>query len=297
MEGRLSAPGVALVGCMIFTVGACTLPAKVDQKAQDAAERERAHRATQDAIDKEKVPVGNTARPSHGTRTLRAGESVWMQSGKSTVLHVPYAVTRVSIGNPDLAGVVVLSPHTILVNAKDVPKEGDEGGGGQARAGVLTSRTFTPPPHMAETTVILWDGKNNTDSHTLFVTDFLAEQVLLEVTIAELNRTKMEARGIDFQSLRTNPRVGYWLGGGPLPQLTNIQPTITTPGASGGFIGDIPFPIAVGGAENPTFVLQSKDADIAALVTMLQTEGLAPVLAQPKLMALSGQNAVFQVGG
>src|SRR5262249_42454010 len=34
-----------------------------------------------------------------------------------------------------------------------------------------------------------------------------------------------------------------------------------------------------------------------AFVQALQTEGLATVLAQPKLLAMSGQNAVFQVGG
>jgi pilus assembly protein CpaC len=106
----------------------------------------------------------------------------------------------------------------------------------------------------------------------------------------------MEARGVDFQSLGTDPRFGYWLGGGPVPQLTNFQPTVINPNGDG-FIGPIPFPFAVGGSDNPTFVFQSKDGNLTALVTMLQTEGLATVLAQPKIMALSGQNAVFQVGG
>src|SRR5207245_5408563 len=37
--------------------------------------------------------------------------------------------------------------------------------------------------------------------------------------------------------------------------------------------------------------------NITALVQWLQAEGLATILAQPKLVAMSGQNAVFQVGG
>jgi len=297
MVGRLSVPRAALVGCMIVTVGACTTPKpKVDQKAEEAAERARANRATQEAIHKETAPLGSQQRPTRGTRQLRAGETLWMQSGKSVVVHVPYAVTRVSIGNPDLAGVVVLSPHSILVNAKEVPRNDEHaaGGGLRQQAGLLSSHTFTPPPRLAETTVILWDSKNETDSHDLFVGDFLAEQVLLEVTIAELNRTKMEQRGVDFQTLGGSTRFGYWLGGGQTPASTQFLPV----GGTGGTPAALPpvFPL-IQGPESPTFAFQSANGDVTALVTMLQTEGLATVLAQPKIMALSGQNAVFQVGG
>jgi len=37
--------------------------------------------------------------------------------------------------------------------------------------------------------------------------------------------------------------------------------------------------------------------DVAAFIKALEQEGLATVLAQPKLVAMSGQNAVFQAGG
>jgi len=160
---------------------------------------------------------------------------------------------------------------------------------------MVSARTFTPPPNIAETTVILWDSGNRTDSHTVFVSEFLAEQVLLEVTVAELDRVKMEERGVDFQSLGEAVRGGYWLGGGPQTQGLQIIPGLVSATGEGN-VGTLPFPLAVGG-EKPTFAIQNRDADITALVTMLQTEGLATVLAQPKILALSGQNAVFQVGG
>ena len=44
-----------------------------------------------------------------------------------------------------------------------------------------------------------------------------------------------------------------------------------------------------------TFNLPNQN--ISALIQILQAEGLATILAQPKLLAMSGQNAVFQVGG
>jgi pilus assembly protein CpaC len=286
---------MALIAGLIVSLGACapTKP-KVNKEADEAARRGKADQAVQQGVDKEKAPLGTIARrPTSGTQRLRTGDTIWLQSGKSRVLELPYKVTRVSIGNPDLAGVVVLGPRSILVNAKEVPSSDQNTGGTMQapRAGILSSRTFTPPPKMAETSIILWDSANHTDSHTVFVTDFLAEQVLLEVTIAELNRTKMEQRGVDFQKISGSIRAGYWLGGGEALGITQFLPA-----AGLEPVHSPPFPLATG-SEHPTFAFQNGDSNITALVTMLEQNGLATILAQPKIMALSGQNAVFQVGG
>ena len=288
-----------LAGIGMVSLAGCTdLKPKVDKELDKEIARRKAAEAVQQGIDQEKAPIGSMKKRPGGSHALRAGESIWMQSGKSRVLEVPYSVQRVSIGNPDLAGVVVLGPRSILINAKELPKDSQaagSGGGRGGRSGMVSARTFTPPPNMAETTVILWDSKNRTDSHTVFVSEFLAEQVLLEVTVAELDRLKMEIRGVDFQTLGEAVRGGYWLGGGQATQGLEIIPGLVSTAGSGN-IGSLPFPLAVGG-ERPTFAIQNRDADITALVTMLQTEGLATILAQPKILALSGQNAVFQVGG
>ena len=45
------------------------------------------------------------------------------------------------------------------------------------------------------------------------------------------------------------------------------------------------------------YVFQIPQSDITAFIKLLQTEGLASILAQPKILAMSGQPAVFQVGG
>ena len=300
--GRYASPRMALLASIgVVSLAGCTdLKPKVDKKLDEEITRRTAAAAVQEGIDQEKVPVGTTKKRPGGSHALRAGETIWMQEGKSRVLDVPYNVQRVSIGNPDLAGVVVLGPRSILINAKELPKDSQAGGGGSgsraSRSGMISSRTFTPPPNIAETTVILWDSANHTDSHTIFVSEFLAEQVLLEVTVAELDRLAMEQRGIDFQSLGEAVRGGYWLGGGQPTQGLQIIPGLISSSGEQGNIGTIPFPLALG-QDRPTFAIQNRDADITALVTMLQTEGLATVLAQPKILAMSGQNAVFQVGG
>jgi Flp pilus assembly secretin CpaC len=292
MVGRYVSPRTAVLAGMVVSLGACNLSQhpKVDKHLEDAIAAQQASQAVNEAIQKETAPPAVRAKRNSGSHPLAAGESIWIQQGKSRVLNVPYNVQRVSIGNPDLAGVVVLGPKSILINAKELPKR-DEGRRTVSRSGLLSSQTFTAPPNIEETTVILWDSKNNTDSHTVFVSDFLAEQVLLEVTIAELNRTEMELRGVDFQKIGGSIRAGYWLGGGEQPGFTQFIP-------GGGPEPAMlpPFPLVVGN-ERPTFAFQNGDSDITALVTMLESNGMATILAQPKILALSGQNAVFQVGG
>jgi Flp pilus assembly secretin CpaC len=292
MVGRYLSPRTALLVGLSVSLAACTpSKPKIDKALENAIANRKAAQAVQEGIDKEKAPRGSIRRTPGGSHALSPGESIWIQEGKSKVLNVGFDVQRVSIGNPDLAGVVVLGPRSILINAKELPEKEMDTGRTLRRSGLISSATFTPPPNMEETTVILWDPDNKTDSHTVFVTDFLAEQVLLEVTIAELNRTKMENRGVDFQKIGGNIRAGYWLGGGDVPGLLQGIP-------SGGPEPQqvAPFPLVLG-PERPTFVFQNGESDLTALVTFLEQNGMATVLAQPKILALSGQNAVFQVGG
>jgi Flp pilus assembly secretin CpaC len=116
-------------------------PAEGRQTPQEALARKRSSEAVENSVDKEKAPVGTRARRLGGSHALKNGESIWIQAGKSRVLNVPYNVQRVSIGNPDLAGVVVLGPRSILINAKELPKQDSVGGGGgsrTSRSGILS---------------------------------------------------------------------------------------------------------------------------------------------------------------
>ena len=211
---------------------------------------------------------------------LEPGEAIWVRSGKSRVLQLKNAIKRVSLGDPSLAGIVVLGPRTIMVNAKEVPPVPGGGGGGSAGAtvGAVTGKTLTPEPHMAETTLILWDGSQTPDIHSLFIADFVDQQILLEVAVADLDRTALEEHGIDFRNAANAFVSAYFMGGGALP-LGSFDTTST------------PLP-------KPTYAFNlPNNENITAIIQLLQEEGLATILAQPKLVAMSGQNAVFQVGG
>ena len=217
---------------------------------------------------------------------LGSGEKVWLRAGKSRVVQFRRPVRRVSVGNPEIAGVVVLSPRTILINGKPLPKP--EGGNvapttQQLRLATVSNTTFTPQPNFTETTLTVWEaGADSPEVHSLFVADFLPRQVMLEVTVAELNRTAMEEHGIDFRRIGTEFVTAFFLGGGTIPM--------------GAFPTEPLLPLNLSSTA-PQYVFQLPKQDITAFIKLLQTEGLATVMAQPKLVAMSGQNAVFQVGG
>jgi pilus assembly protein CpaC len=102
--------------------------------------------------------------------------------------------------------------------------------------------------------------------------------------VAELDRSAMEEHGIDFRNIASSFASAYFMGGGAGP----------SPGASSFLVP--PFPLGTQ-SDKPTYAFNLPNEDITALIQLLQSEQLATILAQPKLLAMSGQNAVFQVGG
>jgi Flp pilus assembly secretin CpaC len=264
--------------------------------AERDSENHGAGKSLQQALDQQMVSPEREARGGRRDHVLNAGDPIWVQSGKSRVISLPAAVKRVSIGNPDLAGLVVLGPRTIMINAKELPRVAGQTGGGRSgsgRANIVTNRTLTPEPRVAETSFTVWYGRNEEpDVHTIFVADFIDRQVLLEVTVAEINRTAIEDHGIDFRVAQDSFLASYFMGGGIGPSAIQNQ---TVPPQGGGTMQPI---LPLGTApDRPTFGFVLPKDDVQALIKALQTDGFAKVLAQPKLLAMSGQNAVFQVGG
>jgi Flp pilus assembly secretin CpaC len=248
--------------------------------------------AVEDGVQRQIAGPGAEARArGEATDTTPApGEPLWIQSGKSRILHFSRPVQRVSIGDPEVAGVVVLGPRTIMVNGKALPKApgGEGAGGSEMRIATISNRPFTTEPRLAETTLAVWEaGAGAPVIHPITVGDSTNQQVMLEVTVAEINRTAMEEHGIDFRKIGDRFVTSYFLGGGAAPLLgTTVPPQINQP----------LLPLGLDSVA-PQYVFQIPQTDITTFIKLLQTEGLASILAQPKILAMSGQPAVFQVGG
>jgi pilus assembly protein CpaC len=286
MAGRVAA------GMMVtaLALGGCSprMTPLSDRFKEDLADWS-AGKAIDDGLRRQLAGEQAPAAPS----VLMPGEPIWIQNGKSRIVHFASPVRRVSISNPDLAGIVVLGPTALLVNAKLPDEErGMQASGFSARrstVGVVSPTTITPPPRVMETSLVVWGNSGAPSSHTVFVADFIDRQVMLEVTVAEVNRTSLEQHGIDFRSVGSSFSSNMFMGGGSGPLF--IQP-------GGVPIGDAIFPLNAGlDDQRPNFAFRLPKDDITALIQVLQSEGLATILAQPKILALSGQNALFQAGG
>ena len=226
---------------------------------------------------------------------LDPGDPIWVQAGKSKVIRLASPVRRVSIGNPDMAGVVVLGPRTIMINAKPFEEKRERPRTVSGRANIITNKTLTPEPQMLETNFMIWGKGDEPSVHSLFVADFIDRQVVLEVTVAEINRTAAEQHGIDFRSMARQFISAYFMGAGAGPKVpgkaTTVPPTETPL-----------FPLTLTDnnaplGDSPMFAFQLPQEDITGFIQALQADGLATILAQPRLLAMSGQDAVFQVGG
>src|SRR4030095_7264318 len=149
--------------------------------------------AVREGTERQVIAAGSEPSAQAPAETvLGSGEKLWIRGGKSRVLQFRRPLRLVSVGDPETAGVVVLGPRTILINAKPLPpKQGIQGGPmtQELRLATVSNQTFPPPPNFSETTLTVWQEGAEPEVHSLFVADFSPRQVMLEVTVAELNRT------------------------------------------------------------------------------------------------------------
>jgi len=179
-----------------------------------------------------------------------------VQAGKSRLVELDRPVRRVSVGDPEVADIILVSPRDILINGR---KAGD-------------------------TSLIFWDQHGVSEVHTITVEEFSERQVLLEVTVAELNRTAMEQHGVDYRVLRTD--LGLVLTPAKIAPLSGqFPPTQNQP----------LFPLQA--ADQVTLGVVDPQRDIAVFFQFLQNEGLGKILARPRLIARSGHEAKFLSGG
>src|SRR5262245_12345877 len=121
------------------------------------------------------------------------------------------------------------------------------------------------------------------------------QQVQLDVTVASVNRTEARRRGFNWSINGETVSVGSILGG-----LTQVSTGQTSVGGGGGPPG-----IRIGGVQatplgppqGANIVFGVIPAQFQALLQALKEEQLAKVLAEPKVVAMSGRPASFLSGG
>ncbi len=288
--------------------------------------------------------------------------------GKSTLLKLPNAIKRISVGSPSVADVMMINPqevyvlgkivgmtnitlwtkdgkstvidvavlmdvtalrqqvHTIMPDEKDIQitaagdslivsgmisntlkadrvialaeafvrtsilnmmlnlqggNQGDQSGagaqGGSGMGGMQAMQTLRQGSEHNESSKGAGSGLGNYKVINLLgVRD--NQQVMLEVKVAEVNRTEAEKLGFDFQgALRKSGSawtqiVGGLIGGSPAGLLLGKNPVAT----------GLPFASSEGGS----FLIDAEKKD-----------NVIKILAEPNIVAISGQEASFLVGG
>jgi pilus assembly protein CpaC len=245
--------------------------------------------------------------------------------GKSQVLELKEPFSRVSVTNPGIADVFVVTPNQILINGKAV--------------GVTSLVVFYPTRSLffdlvvqtdlallrerlgqiaprdqidaqpAQDAIIL-SGKVSSESmisrasevasvfapkgrvvNLLSMAEVRPQQVMLQVHVGEVARQALRELGFSARLLGNDFQGGAWPGVPFIPPLGTLSSLISTPtGAIQTTTPDFAF-------DGGSFFLSSGDRNYAGIVRALAEKDLFRTLAKPNLVAESGKEAKFLSGG
>lgn len=156
---------------------------------------------------------------------------------------------------------------------------------------LTTQETVAPAPEGTEPTLAPVAGTETpSDVFGVNVINMLKvpgeQQVMLKVTVAEVNRAAARSIGVNF-SIRNEQGVTVFA-----QNTGNIAGTTNISSGSGGSSG---LQSSAGSAANLSVLLDG--GDVALAINALRTLNLARSLAEPNLVTMNGQPASFQAGG
>jgi pilus assembly protein CpaC len=267
------------------------------------------------------VPMGTWATDSMIQETMEV-KKLNLVSGKSTILKSALPIKRVSIADPEIADFLLLSPREIYLTGKTagttnltlwqnnkvteiydlevaydlsrlkkqvhdvLPEEKDLQIIGTNDSITLAGRMINTA-NLSKVNALARSyapkGKINN-----LITVGGVHQVMLEVRIAEMSRSTTKRLGINFNYINDGDFGVSLLGG--LTEL--VKPTDSNLGSL-----SAPFSLRVSPAVNALFRFSSGNSTWTGLIDALKEDGLVKVLAEPTLIALSGQSANFLAGG
>ena len=255
--------------------------------------------------------------------TQRLGLTV----GKSKVIETPTPIKRASLANPEIADTVILSPTQMYLTGKTVGVTSLTLWGENDKVSTLFDVVVSPDLTRLKENLhgILPDEQGikvtanhdhvtlaGTVSNAANLTKVLgvaeayapkkvinvlqvggAQQVMLEVRVAEMSRELIRRLGINAAAA-TPQGFGFTA----LNQLTSILGGgAFSQGAVGALSSTLSLAQEATSAINGGFRFKTGNITWSGFVDALQEQNLAKVLAKPTLVALSGQEAAFLAGG
>lgn len=202
--------------------------------------------------------------------TTHAAETLQVPAGSQRLLTPGKSVSRVAVGNPAIADVNIIRGRDVLVTGKLA---------GRTSLMVWTSGAKQP----AEYAVVVGSGN---DPALVTNPASVNVQVQTDIKVAELSRSTLRQFGFNFIRNQSGRTYGLTRPGG-LSSVGQEAGGITL-GSASGFV-------PLSNAFNLVFGDANRGA--AGIVSLLEQRGLVRVLAEPTLVAMSGQTASFLAGG
>jgi pilus assembly protein CpaC len=270
------------------------------------------------------VPLATSARGADPLGNIRDQEitlTLRLRAGQSKVLRLPFAITRISVANPEVADIILTSPQEVYVNglapgttnlsvwgrgrfsSARVTVEADVGQLKESLAQVLPKEKIgvkaadesvvltgeVTGPVAQQTAISLAaasvGGKKERVINLLNIGG--VQQVMCEVRVAEINRTVLNRIGVNFAiANRTGPGFGVSL----LNNLTQLSSFAQT--GQGSTVTQ-----NIGTAITAVAGWQTGSVLWAMFFDALKQNGLGRILAEPNLITTSGQEASFLAGG
>ena len=252
--------------------------------------------------------------------------TIQLVTGKSVVLKSARPVKRVSIADPEIADLVILSPQEIYITGKAsgvtnltlwqngtisevydlevsfdisrlkqklnemLPEEKElrviASHNSVTLSGRVSSAASLSQAMALAEAYAPGKGKEKQQVNNLVEVGGV-HQVMLEVRIAEMSRSLIKRLGVNFSYINGDDFGVSTLGG--LTQL--VKPDLANIASSG------PFGLFVTPSVNALFRFQSGNSTWTGFVDALKQDGLIKILAEPTLITLSGQSAEFLAGG
>jgi pilus assembly protein CpaC len=179
--------------------------------------------------------------------------------GKSKFVTYHEKIKAVSLADQEVADVVSITPSALVIIGK---AEG-------------------------ATSLIVWGESGELSSYEIEVgRNTSGQQVILEVQVAEVNTTALSEYGLDFLILDTDDDhlgTGTKVLGSYAGAVTSPDPSSEKLFAQDGITGVARF--------------LGNETEISAIVKAMQRHGDLELLANPRLLCLSGEEASFLVGG
>src|SRR6266446_4791067 len=235
------------------------------------------------------------------------GETVHVLVGKSVVINVQAPLTRVLSSNPTVVETMATSPTQILDVAVDLdimglrnaiqrsyPKEHLDV---EADAGRLVLTGTASNAHIVEDLSKMAGAYSTQVVNSVHVPLAHERQVVLEVKFAEVDRTALLQLGANYFTPGTSHTTGTLSTGqfGGTSIQTSSATTTTVGNTTATSVTATPPTLNITNPLN-LFLFRS-DINFGVAIQALQARDVLQILAEPNLMASSGQKATFLAGG